>query len=158
LIRTPDDHVRACRRGGGAAIAEKLTADARRAALAQLAGWSEADGRDAIHKTFRFKNFNQAFAFMTQAMLMAQKMGRHLEWFNVYNLSTSPSPPTTPAASLTATTCPLHGGGRRPTLRYRAAAQVSGAIALALTFCGGHLRTLVADKAFPSPRMRYRSA
>jgi 4a-hydroxytetrahydrobiopterin dehydratase len=86
LIRTPDDHVRACRRGGGAAIAEKLTADARRAALAQLAGWSEADGRDAIHKTFRFKNFSQAFAFMTQVALMAEKMGRHLEWFNVYNL------------------------------------------------------------------------
>jgi 4a-hydroxytetrahydrobiopterin dehydratase len=66
-------------------MAEKLTTDARRAALAQLAGWSEVDGRDAIHKTFRFKNFNQAFGFMTRVALMAEKMDHHPEWFNVYN-------------------------------------------------------------------------
>jgi 4a-hydroxytetrahydrobiopterin dehydratase len=66
-------------------MAEKLTTDARHAALAQLAGWSEVDGRDAIHKTFRFKNFNQAFGFMTRVALMAEKMDHHPEWFNVYN-------------------------------------------------------------------------
>jgi 4a-hydroxytetrahydrobiopterin dehydratase len=65
-------------------MAEKLTADARRAALARLAGWSEVAGRDAISKTFTFKDFNQAFGFMTRAALVAEKMDHHPEWFNVY--------------------------------------------------------------------------
>jgi len=42
----------------------KLTGDARKAALARLAGWSEVAGRDAITKKFTFKDFNQAFGFM----------------------------------------------------------------------------------------------
>lgn len=64
---------------------EKLTAEARRAALAELPEWSEVEGRDAIHRTFRFKTFNQAFGFMTRSALMAEKMDHHPEWFNVYN-------------------------------------------------------------------------
>jgi 4a-hydroxytetrahydrobiopterin dehydratase len=36
-------------------------------------------------ESFRFKNFNQAFAFMTRVALMAEKMDHHPEWFNVYN-------------------------------------------------------------------------
>jgi len=63
----------------------KLSSDARRAALAELPGWSEAEGRDAIAKSFRFKDFNGAFGFMTQIALMAEKMDHHPEWFNVYN-------------------------------------------------------------------------
>jgi len=66
-------------------MVEKLSGEARRAALAELGGWNEADGRDAIHKTFRFKTFNEAFAFMTRTALMAEKMDHHPEWFNVYN-------------------------------------------------------------------------
>ena len=65
-------------------MAQKLTADARKAALARLAGWSEAAGRDAITKKFTFKDFNQAFGFMTRAALVAEKMDHHPEWFNVY--------------------------------------------------------------------------
>jgi len=65
-------------------MAEKLTADARRAALAKLAGWSEVAGRDAITKKFTFEDFNQAFGFMTRAALVAEKMDHHPEWFNVY--------------------------------------------------------------------------
>lgn len=65
-------------------MAEKLTADARRAALALLSGWSEVAGRDAISKKFTFKDFNQAFGFMTRAALLAEKMNHHPEWFNVY--------------------------------------------------------------------------
>ena len=65
-------------------MAEKLTADARKAALARLAGWSEVAGRDAISKTFTFKDFNQAFGFMTRAALVAEKMDHHPEWSNVY--------------------------------------------------------------------------
>jgi len=62
----------------------KLTGDARKSALAGLKGWSEASGRDAISKKFVFKDFNQAFGFMTRAALVAEKMDHHPEWFNVY--------------------------------------------------------------------------
>lgn len=56
------------------------------AALSQLSGWTADDsGRDAIRKTFRFKDFNAAFGFMTRAALMADKLDHHPEWFNVYN-------------------------------------------------------------------------
>ena len=66
-------------------MAEKLTPADRQRALAELPGWSDVDGRDAIHKTFEFKTFNQAFAFMTRIALKAEKMNHHPEWFNVYN-------------------------------------------------------------------------
>ncbi len=56
------------------------------AALAKLPGWTEAAGdRDAITKTFKFKDFNAAFGFMTRVALMADKLDHHPEWFNVYN-------------------------------------------------------------------------
>ena len=42
-------------------------------------------GRDAIQKTFNFKDFNEAFGFMTRVALKADKMDHHPEWFNVYN-------------------------------------------------------------------------
>jgi|SRR5690349_11284494 4a-hydroxytetrahydrobiopterin dehydratase len=65
-------------------MAAKLSADARKAALARLSGWSEVSGRDAISRKFTFKDFNQAFGFMTRAALVAEKMDHHPEWFNVY--------------------------------------------------------------------------
>jgi 4a-hydroxytetrahydrobiopterin dehydratase len=65
-------------------MAQKLTADARKSALARLSGWADVPGRDAIAKTFVFKDFNQAFGFMTRAALVAEKMDHHPEWFNVY--------------------------------------------------------------------------
>jgi 4a-hydroxytetrahydrobiopterin dehydratase len=65
-------------------LAQKLSADARKAALAKLHGWSEAKGRDAITKTFVFADFNAAFGFMTRAALVAEKLDHHPEWFNVY--------------------------------------------------------------------------
>ena len=55
------------------------------AALAQLSGWSAAEGRDAIQKTFRFNDFNAAFGFMSRVALAAEKADHHPEWFNVYN-------------------------------------------------------------------------
>ena len=63
---------------------EKLSGDARKAALAKLSGWSDAPDRDAITKKFEFKDFNEAFGFMTRAALVAEKMDHHPEWFNVY--------------------------------------------------------------------------
>jgi 4a-hydroxytetrahydrobiopterin dehydratase len=55
------------------------------AALAQLTGWSAADGRDAITKTFKFADFNAAFGWMTRIALAAEKLDHHPEWFNVYS-------------------------------------------------------------------------
>ena len=66
-------------------MAQKLAAESRKAALARLSGWSEVSGRDAISKTFTFKNFNEAFGFMTRAALVAEKMDHHPEWSNVWN-------------------------------------------------------------------------
>jgi 4a-hydroxytetrahydrobiopterin dehydratase len=63
---------------------KKLSGDARKAALAKLKGWSEAQGRDAIAKKFVFKDFNEAFGFMTRVALVAEKLDHHPEWFNVY--------------------------------------------------------------------------
>jgi 4a-hydroxytetrahydrobiopterin dehydratase len=55
------------------------------AALARLEGWRAAEGRDAITKEFRFKDFNAAFGFMARVALYAEKQDHHPEWFNVYN-------------------------------------------------------------------------
>jgi 4a-hydroxytetrahydrobiopterin dehydratase len=65
-------------------MAQKLTGDARKSALARISGWSETPGRDAITKKFVFKDFNEAFGFMSRAALIAEKMDHHPEWFNVY--------------------------------------------------------------------------
>ncbi len=65
-------------------MAEKLTGDFRKAALAKLPGWSEVKDRDAITRTFVFRDFNEAFGFMTRAALVAEKLDHHPEWFNVY--------------------------------------------------------------------------
>ena len=63
----------------------KLSAEERRSALKELDGWQDVDGRDAIVKTFKFKNFSQAFGFMTRVALRAEKMDHHPEWSNVYS-------------------------------------------------------------------------
>ncbi len=67
-------------------MAEKLTEALRTEALAPLfaTGWQMADGRDAIRKTFTFRNFVDAFGWMTQVALVAEKLDHHPEWFNVY--------------------------------------------------------------------------
>lgn len=69
-------------------MAQRLTGDARQAALSRLAGWSEVKDRDAIAKTFVFRDFNEAFGFMTRAALVAEKLDHHPEWFNVYKTVT----------------------------------------------------------------------
>ncbi|KAI4541230.1 hypothetical protein MG293_008372 [Ovis ammon polii] len=65
----------------------QLTAEERSQVILDLkaAGWLELSERDAIYKEFSFKNFNQAFGFMSRVALQAEKMNHHPEWFNVYN-------------------------------------------------------------------------
>ena len=65
-------------------MAQKLDNAARKSALAKLNGWSDVSGRDAISKKFTFKNFNEAFGFMSRVALVAEKMDHHPEWSNVY--------------------------------------------------------------------------
>lgn len=65
-------------------MVERLTPDARKQAMGKLKGWSNVTGRDAIARTFIFKDFNEAFGFMTRAALVAEKSDHHPEWRNVY--------------------------------------------------------------------------
>ena len=65
-------------------MAELLSTEARKAALKDLSGWSEVPGRAAIARNFRFKDFNEAFGFMSRVALVAEKRDHHPEWKNVY--------------------------------------------------------------------------
>ncbi len=71
-------------------MTQKLNDIDRDATLAPLydAGWSLCDDRDAITKTFTFRNFVEAFGFMTRAAIWAEKLNHHPEWFNVYKTVT----------------------------------------------------------------------
>ena len=53
--------------------------------LKKLSGWKLMKGRNAITKTFKFKNFTEAFGWMTTMALYAEKKDHHPEWFNVYS-------------------------------------------------------------------------
>ena len=63
---------------------KKLEGQGRKEALAALRDWREVQSRDAIARKFVFKDFNQAFGFMSRVALLAEKMDHHPEWFNVY--------------------------------------------------------------------------
>lgn len=66
-------------------MASRLSDDDRAAALSGLPDWKPVEGRDAITRSFKFKNFNEAFGFMTRVALMAEKLDHHPDWFNAYN-------------------------------------------------------------------------
>ncbi len=66
-------------------MVQKLDTVAREAAMEKLPDWNNAESRDAIQRTFKFKDFNEAFGFMGRCALVAEKMDHHPEWFNVYN-------------------------------------------------------------------------
>ena len=65
-------------------MAEKLT---DRSSLEPLfaSGWQLLGERDAISKTFKFRDFTEAFGWMAQVAMAAEKHDHHPEWFNVYN-------------------------------------------------------------------------
>jgi 4a-hydroxytetrahydrobiopterin dehydratase len=64
---------------------EKLDRTAIDENLAELSGWALAADGLSISKTFKFRNFVEAFGFMTEAALAAEKFNHHPEWFNVYS-------------------------------------------------------------------------
>jgi 4a-hydroxytetrahydrobiopterin dehydratase len=62
---------------------EKLSEAEVRARLPEVPGWELRDGK--LEKTFRFPSFVKAFGFMTSVALVAEGMGHHPDWSNVYN-------------------------------------------------------------------------
>lgn len=66
-------------------MVEQLSPAEREDALEGLPEWDHDDARDAVTRSFTFDDFSQAFAFMTQVALLAEKADHHPEWSNVYN-------------------------------------------------------------------------
>lgn len=66
-------------------MVEKLTAKQRETALKRLNGWVYDDAEDSIHHVFKFKDFSEAFGFMSRVALLAEKAGHHPDWSNRYN-------------------------------------------------------------------------
>ena len=69
-------------------MANLLDEAARQVALPPLGetGWGAVPGRDALRKIWKFKSFSEAWGFMSRAALVAEKLGHHPEWSNVYNV------------------------------------------------------------------------
>ena len=66
-------------------MAEALTPDEAKDAVAALTGWTLSDDGRAITRDLKFGTFTEAFAFMTRVAMDAEKMDHHPEWSNVYN-------------------------------------------------------------------------
>ena len=66
-------------------MVEKLTATERAGLATTLPEWKLVEGRDAITRTFRFKDFSEAWGFMARVALLAEAQDHHPEWFNVWN-------------------------------------------------------------------------
>ncbi|OLC33951.1 MAG: 4a-hydroxytetrahydrobiopterin dehydratase [Thaumarchaeota archaeon 13_1_40CM_4_38_7] len=62
---------------------EKLSDEQIRKELSDIPGWNVMNGK--LHKDFVFKDFIDAFGFMSRAAIHIEKMNHHPEWFNVYN-------------------------------------------------------------------------
>jgi 4a-hydroxytetrahydrobiopterin dehydratase len=69
-------------------MAKLLTETERAQALPVLGatGWGAVEGRDALRKVWKFRNFSEAWAFMSRAALAAEVLNHHPEWRNVYNV------------------------------------------------------------------------
>jgi 4a-hydroxytetrahydrobiopterin dehydratase len=64
---------------------ERLTRAERQSALRSLGQWSLDEEREAIRRSFVFTDFAEAFGFMAEAALLAEKANHHPEWSNVWN-------------------------------------------------------------------------
>jgi len=64
-------------------MAKKLNAAEIDNAMASLQNWKRVD--QMIHRDFKFKNFIEAFGFMSQVALIAESINHHPNWSNVYN-------------------------------------------------------------------------
>ena len=66
-------------------MVEKLNATERAGLSATLPAWKLVEGRDAITRAFRFKDFSEAWGFVARVALLAEAQDHHPEWFNVWN-------------------------------------------------------------------------
>ncbi len=66
-------------------MVEQLSPEERATALDRLGDWDVDDARDGITRQFIFKDFSEAFAFMTRVALLAEVQDHHPEWSNVWN-------------------------------------------------------------------------
>ena len=66
-------------------MVQKLSDAERKAGLQELKDWQLAQGRDAIQRSFKFKNFSEAWGFMNRVALLAESQNHHPEWSNVWN-------------------------------------------------------------------------
>ena len=66
----------------------RLTDTERQEALPALGntGWRAIEDRDALRKILKFRNFSEAWGFMSRVALSAEKLNHHPEWSNVYNV------------------------------------------------------------------------
>jgi 4a-hydroxytetrahydrobiopterin dehydratase len=62
---------------------EKMNRDQVEQKLNDLPGWTLEN--EKLHRELKFKNFVEAFGFMSQAAILAEKMNHHPEWSNVYS-------------------------------------------------------------------------
>jgi 4a-hydroxytetrahydrobiopterin dehydratase len=67
------------------AAMKRLERDEARARLAELPAWNFDEGRGAVSRRFVFADFAQAFGFMTEVALAAERNDHHPNWTNVYN-------------------------------------------------------------------------
>jgi len=66
-------------------MVDLLSGADRAKALNGLDGWQEVEGRDALTKSYKFKDFNAAFGWMARVAMIAERLDHHPEWFNVWN-------------------------------------------------------------------------
>ena len=66
-------------------MTKKLNVEDRSSAIAKLKMWQDDEEKNAISKSFKFKDFNEAFAFMTRIAMESEKTNHHPEWSNIYN-------------------------------------------------------------------------
>ncbi|MBR0667475.1 4a-hydroxytetrahydrobiopterin dehydratase [Roseomonas hellenica] len=66
-------------------MVQKLDDTARAGLATALPAWRLAEGRDAITRGFRFRDFSEAWGFMTRVALLAETQDHHPEWSNVWN-------------------------------------------------------------------------
>ncbi len=66
-------------------MAQKLNSTEIEQELKKLSGWEKLEDREAISRTFTFKDFNEAFGWMTRVALITEKINHHPEWFNVWS-------------------------------------------------------------------------
>lgn len=66
-------------------MVSRLSDVLRQESLAALPGWSHDPERDAIRRVFEFRDFTEAWGFMSRVALLAEKADHHPEWSNVWN-------------------------------------------------------------------------